>query len=112
MIPAPPTQLPNGIGHSLENKPAREATAHPSFDCATANFRAAALVCGDAELAAADRETNALYRRALARAADPRAVEADHADWIALRRNACTTRSCLASAYAEQQRALREWLEP
>ena len=41
------------------------APTAPSFNCATADANAEKLICGDADLAALDRETDRLYRLAL-----------------------------------------------
>lgn len=80
----------------------------PSFDCARAANRAEHLICADANLARLDLAMAALYRKAKAEAADPRAVLAMQQDWVALRRNACTTAGCLRQAYAEESGELKQ----
>lgn len=50
--------------------------------CAGARGRAAQLVCGDPELASADRELNRAYRRALRSGASPDELRAEQRDWL------------------------------
>ena len=85
-------------------------TAHPSFDCATASNQAEQLICSDSDLARRDVELARLYRRARDHAADESVVIAEQRDWIALRRNACTSKECLYRSYAHRERELEDWL--
>ena len=85
-------------------------TAHPSFDCATAHNQAERLICSDDGLAKRDVGLARLYRRARDHAVDENAVIAEQRDWIALRRNACTSKECLYRAYAHRERELEDWL--
>jgi hypothetical protein len=71
--PIAPTQMP------------RLAAADP----ACAGGRAAEIVCADPELAAADRDLNRAYRRALrSGAVAPEDLRADQRDWLSLREDA------------------------
>jgi TPR repeat protein len=85
-------------------------TEHPSFDCATASNEAERLICTDSDLARRDVELAGLYRRARDHAVDEGAVIAEQRDWIALHRNACTTKECLYAAYRHRARDLEDWI--
>jgi TPR repeat protein len=114
--PAAPQETPAVVGAA----PAPEAvgapeaafvpTAHPSFDCATAHNEAERLICSDDDLARRDVELARLYRHARDHAADEGVVIAEQRDWIALRRNACTSKECLYRAYRHRARALEDWI--
>ena len=94
--------------------PAPEAafvpTAHPNFDCATARNEAERLICTDDDLARRDVELARLYRRARDHAVDEDVVITEQRDWIALRRNACTSKECLVRAYRHRARELEDWI--
>jgi TPR repeat protein len=85
-------------------------TAQPSFDCTTARNQAERLICTDSDLARRDVELAHLYRRARHHAVDEGAVIAEQRDWIALRRNACTSKECLYRAYRHRTRELEDWI--
>ena len=85
-------------------------TEHPSFDCATARNQAERLICTDSDLASRDVELAHLYRRARDHASDEGAVIAEQRDWIALSRNACTSKECLYRAYRHRARELEDWI--
>ena len=85
-------------------------TAHPSFDCTTTRNQAERLICTDDELARRDVELNQLYHRARHYAVDEGAVIAEQRDWIAIRRNACSSKECLYRAYRNRTRELEDWL--
>jgi len=85
-------------------------TAHPSFDCAAARNEAERLICSDDDLAARDLELARLYRRARDHAADEDVVITEQRDWLALRRNACTSKECLYRAYRHRARELEDWI--
>ena len=85
-------------------------TEHPSFDCATARNQAERLICTDSDLASRDVELARLYRRARDHAVDEDVVIAEQRDWIALRRNACTSKECLYRAYRHRARELEDWI--
>jgi uncharacterized protein YecT (DUF1311 family) len=92
--------------------PQSAAPVRASFDCEHARKRVEILICSDSGLAAADRELVRLYHTALAKAADENAVRAEQNDWIALRRDVCDSRACLAATYAQRRRELRTWTGP
>jgi len=110
--PAPQATLAAPEPEAANTPPAAPlpATAHPSFDCATAHNDAERLICSDEDLARRDVELARLYRRARDHAADESAVIAEQRDWIALHRNACTSKHCLYRAYRHRERELEDWL--
>ncbi|MFI4966445.1 MAG: lysozyme inhibitor LprI family protein, partial [Caulobacterales bacterium] len=63
--------------------PPQFAPADPA--CGGARSRAAQMVCGDPELAAADREMNQAFRRALRSGAAPDQLRQDQRYWLAIR---------------------------
>jgi uncharacterized protein YecT (DUF1311 family) len=71
--------------------------------CAAARSRAAQMVCGDPDLAAADRALNQAYRRALRSGAAPEQLRQDQFDWLAIREDAAR-RSPQAVASIYEQR--------
>lgn len=70
------------------------------------------MVCADAGLARLDAQMNALYRKALADAADPGGLKATHQDWIELERDRCGNVTCLRAAYQSQIAELRAFTSP
>lgn len=60
----------------------------PSFDCRRARSPGEHLVCRNPRLAALDARMDAVYRRALAYARDPRGLKADQDRWMAVREGA------------------------
>ncbi|MDR5803736.1 DUF4236 domain-containing protein [Caballeronia sp. LZ001] len=79
-----------------------------SFDCAKAHSDAEHLICGDAQLAAADIELAAGYVKAKGAVADQAAFrERTRAQWN-YREQTCHDRECLARWYADQKIALNE----
>jgi TPR repeat protein len=106
--PAPEAaSVPNA---ALAPEAAFVPTEHPSFDCATASNEAERLICTDSDLASRDVELAHLYRRARDHAVDEGAVIAEQRDWIALHRNACTSKECLYRAYRHRAHELEDWI--
>jgi uncharacterized protein YecT (DUF1311 family) len=111
---APPPPLPDAArtpssaltpSPALRQPPvATPAADRTGADCSGARSGAEAMVCGDPDLAAADRELSRAYRRALqSGAAPPGAVRADQRDWLAIREDAARhSRRALASVYQQR----------
>lgn len=80
---------------------AAAATQSPSFDCAKAHSEAEKLVCGDARLAALDRQLAALYKRVQI-SPDELDIAAEQRGWIK-GRDACSRavdpHRCLVESY-------------
>lgn len=86
--------------------PQRTAAARPSFDCALARSPAEKLICGDDELARADRELGAIYARAKAAAPDRRAFQRESDEQWRWREQNCRDRECLRQWYADRREQL------
>ncbi|MDB5474601.1 MAG: hypothetical protein JWP49_112, partial [Phenylobacterium sp.] len=83
-------------------RPAQTAN-RAGFDCSSARGAAEAMVCGDPDLAAADRELARAYSRALRSGVPPGAVRADQRDWLNIREDAARhSRRALASVYQQR----------
>lgn len=97
ITPAPAVRQPPPL--QVAPTPAR---AGP--DCSGARSPAEAMVCGDPELTAADRELNRAYRRALrSGAVPPGALRSDQRDWLGIREQAAQhSRRALAQVYRQR----------
>jgi hypothetical protein len=104
--PAPPTPQPP-TAPSSPTPPAN--AAHPSFSCANARTSGEAAVCGDRGLAALDRAMASEYSRAAAAGTpDERALLRNTAHRFYAFRDHCPDRQCIAAAYAERIREIRD----
>jgi uncharacterized protein YecT (DUF1311 family) len=90
----------------------RNMSARASFDCSRARTHGELAICGDAGLAALDRQMAAEYSRAH-RAASPeqRAILLDTAHRFYAYRDRCPTNACIANAYAGRMREIRDIIE-
>lgn len=80
--------------------------------CAAARSRAAQMVCGDPDLAAADRTLNQAYRRALRSGAAPEQLRQDQRDWLAIREDAALrSPQAVASVYDQRIEELNQIAE-
>ena len=99
--PAPP---PPGAG---TNNPGR-----PSFNCAKATTRGEVFVCGDAGLAALDRNMAAQFGRAMSRASpDERAILQSTRSRFLTYRDRCPDRQCIGDAYVGRMQEIRDIME-
>lgn len=81
----------------------------PEATCGTTASRAAQMVCDDPDLAAADRELNQAYRRALRSGAPVDQLRAEQRDWLAIREDAARhSPRALASVYEQRIDDLNE----
>ncbi|WP_052629590.1 lysozyme inhibitor LprI family protein [Pseudoxanthomonas suwonensis] len=74
----------------------------PAFDCARAASPVEKTICGDADLAAADRRMAVLYEALLAKQADRTdrtALRREQRRWLRDVRNRCADYDCLVAAY-------------
>jgi uncharacterized protein len=87
-------------------------SARASFDCSRARTHGEIAICGDAGLAALDRQMAAEYSRAH-RGASPeqRAILLDTAHRFYAYRDRCPTNACIANAYAGRMREIRDIIE-
>jgi uncharacterized protein YecT (DUF1311 family) len=81
--------------------PSQTAPADPA--CSNLRSRAAQMVCADPDLAAADRELNRAYRRAMRSVGSPDQLRDEQRDWLAIREDAAR-RSPRAVASVYEQR--------
>jgi uncharacterized protein len=89
-------------------QPAPPPITKPSFDCSKTKARVLLIVCGDDALAKLDLQEDALLRRAVSRAEQRDAVNAEQDVWLA-ERNGCGSAACLARAYRNRIADLHRW---
>ncbi|CAB3797980.1 OB-fold protein [Pararobbsia alpina] len=106
--PAPSESISSTPADEPVNSPAMpaktETSSYPtSFDCKKAHSTSEMLICGDADLAALDRELAQLYAQAKTSAPDKKSfAEVTTQNWI-WREHNCRDKACLVSWYADQQ---------
>jgi uncharacterized protein YecT (DUF1311 family) len=85
------------------------ARANPSFNCANARTRGEIAVCGDAGLAALDRQMAAQFNRAIGQASDQQRflLLRTRADFLEFR-DKCRAPSCIADAYNGRMREISD----
>jgi uncharacterized protein YecT (DUF1311 family) len=87
-----------------------QARAQPTFDCAAARSAAQQMVCGDPELADADRRMNRAYRAALAAGAPQDQLRLEQQDWLGIREDAARhSRRAVVQIYEQRIDDLRRW---
>ncbi|MBF0098606.1 MAG: DUF1311 domain-containing protein [Magnetococcales bacterium] len=77
-----------------------------SFDCGKAASAVEKMICGDANLAAADGALGELYQQALRASGDKERLKSQQLAWLKQVRNPCSTVACLQSAYQHRLQAL------
>jgi uncharacterized protein YecT (DUF1311 family) len=88
-------------GEAPQPQPVRSVGS--SADCEAAASRAAQMVCEDPDLAAADRELNQAYRRALRSGAPVDQLREEQRDWLAIREDAARhSPRALANVYEQR----------
>jgi hypothetical protein len=106
---APSESVSSAPADEPVNSPAMPATTETSsyptsFDCDKARSTSEMLICGDADLAALDRDLAQVYKQAKAAVPDKKAFAAvTTQNWNWRERN-CRDKACLASWYADQKR--------
>ena len=97
--PPSPSSAPPAEAAAPQARPQLRA----SFDCSAARAGAEQMVCGDPELAAADRQMASAYRRALRAGADPFDLRQEQRDWVVIREDAARhSRRALAQVYDQR----------
>lgn len=95
------------------NQPVANGPIRASFDCAKASTPVERTICGDAALAAKDRDVSTRYRGWLAAIKagrlldDATEVTADQRAWVT-KRNACQNAACISASYDERLDELPE----
>jgi uncharacterized protein YecT (DUF1311 family) len=70
-----------------------------SFDCKRASHDDEVAICGDAGLAAMDRQLGQLYSTTMTTISDPQALRQSESDWVITRRMCNSDVDCLRHAY-------------
>ena len=90
----------------------RPAGARPSFDCGQAQTRGEIAVCGDAGLAALDRNMAAQYARSMGIASpEQRALLQQTHERFTGYRDRCPNNACIGDAYVGRMREIRDIME-
>jgi uncharacterized protein YecT (DUF1311 family) len=93
-------------------QPARPAGTRPSFDCGNAHTKGEIAVCGDAGLAALDRNMAAQFNRSMAAATpDQQALLRRTRDRFIGFRDRCPNNACIGDAYTGRMREIRDIME-
>jgi len=109
---AEPGVSPPVIAPAPSETPQRPASARPSFDCAQARTHGEIAVCGDAGLAALDRNMAAQYSRSMGLAsAEQRALLERTRDRFLGYRDRCPNNACIGDAYVGRMREIRDIME-
>ena len=95
-----------------EPAPAQAVSARPSFNCRYARTRGERMVCGNASLAAKDRQMSSLFYSALANASPEarRALRSTRGGFIAYR-DRCGSAACVAEAYDGRMQEIRDIMD-
>jgi hypothetical protein len=108
--PMPPVVAPSQPP-AVESPP-RPAPARPSFDCARARTRGEIAICGNADLAALDRNMAAQFARSMAVASPEQQVLLRRTrDRFLGYRDRCTNNACIGDAYVGRMREIRDIME-
>ena len=92
--------------------PPKAIGARPSFNCANARSRGEIAVCGNAGLAALDRQMAGQFGRAMANASpEQRAILERTRDRFLGYRDRCPNNSCIGDAYVGRMREIRDIME-
>jgi uncharacterized protein YecT (DUF1311 family) len=103
--PAPATPPPVA-------EPPRPIGARPSFDCSQARTRGELAVCGNAGLAALDRNMAAQYVRSMTAASpEQQALLRRTRDRFLAYRDRCPNNACIGDAYVGRMREIRDIME-
>lgn len=77
-------------------------TFSTSFDCRRATHDDEAAICGDAGLAAMDRQLSQLYGTTMKTISDPQALKQSESDWVITRRMCNKDVDCIRHLYGER----------
>ncbi|NIF77128.1 hypothetical protein F3J20_06905 [Paraburkholderia sp. Cy-641] len=99
--PAQPPQ--NGsVSNGSAMPTSQSQTFLTSFDCRRATHDDEIAICGDAGLAAMDRQLSRLYAAAMKTISDPQALKQSESDWVLARRMCDKDVDCLRHLYGER----------
>jgi len=104
--PAPGPPPPRRKAEAAAGK--ATARARPSYNCRHAGTRTEIMVCANPNLAASDRRMASVYYAAMAEAdGETRRQLRRTRDRFLVRRESCSSESCVAAAYEERVREIR-----
>lgn len=107
-----PAAAPQPEASAPPAAPPRPAGARPSFDCGRARTHGEIAVCGDAGLAALDRNMAAQYGRSMASASPAQqALLRRTRDRFLAYRDRCASNACIGDAYVGRMREIRDIME-
>ena len=95
-----PSQNSASDENSAQAAPGQAFTT--SFDCRRAKADDEIAICGDAGLAAMDRQLGQLYDAAMKTISDPQALRQSESDWVITRHMCNSDVECLRHAYGER----------
>jgi uncharacterized protein YecT (DUF1311 family) len=100
--PAPPVEIPGPPPPLPRVEPSAPPPGRLADGCA-AGSPAEQMVCADPRLAAADRDLNRAYRRAMAAGVSPQMLRSEQRDWLAIREDAARrSPRAVANIYAQR----------
>lgn len=92
----------NGDSGESSTRASRDQTFLTSFDCRRAKAEDEIAICGDAGLAAMDRQLGQLYDAAMGTISAPQALKRSESDWVITRHMCNGDVECLRHAYGER----------
>ena len=96
----------------LESQRETKAVVMQSLECSKLISIQAQLICGDAELASADRALAELYDQKLRASTQKDRLRADQRAWLRHSRNACVDKACLLRSYQVRSNELKLMRSP
>jgi uncharacterized protein len=119
--PLPPSEVDRALRELLRRQAAAEGAASrtqtarappalqgPAFNCRLARSRSERMVCGEPDLAEADRRLNNVFNRAMQRSPNPRALRQEQDRWLAQREALAPDHDAVLDHYEGRIAELRE----
>jgi serine/threonine protein kinase len=107
--PAEAPIIANNAGSQTAGAPPRPPAIHASFDCAKPGNDAEHLICSDKQLADLDVKMAYLYELGLSSVIDKNEFSGEQISWLP-RRNGCSDKECLVTAYNDRIKELERWV--
>jgi len=105
-----PPVTANAVGSQTASVgPPRPPAIRASFDCAKAGNGAERLVCSDRQLAELDVKMAYLYALGLNSVVDKNVFSGEQTLWLP-RRDSCSSKECLVTAYNDRIKELERWM--
>jgi len=119
--PMPPSEVDRALRELLRKQAAADEAASrappgrgapalqgPAFNCRLARSRSERMVCGEPDLAEADRRLNNVFNRAMQRSPNPRALRQEQDRWLAQREALAPDHDAVLDHYEGRIAELRE----